>query len=40
MKNNMKEGLGTLVYKSGGYYMGHWHHDKMTGEGSLYYPNG
>ncbi len=40
MKNNIKEGNGTLIYKSGGYQIGNWRNDEMNGDGSLYYPNG
>jgi len=36
----MKDGNGTLCYKSGAVLEGNWRKDKVEGEGKLSLPNG
>jgi len=39
-KNEMREGLGIMMYKNGRIYEGHWMRDWREGEGFEIYSNG
>lgn len=38
--NNVRDGVGRMVYPDGGRYFGSWYHDKQNGEGHYTYPDG